>query len=233
MKKRAMLEQAENLGVNYGELALDAISGVSGIAKDIPVIGTAVSLFKAGKSFKDYLLMGKLSTFLEELEDQESIEEFVEKLSKDEHANELGQKIMLLLDSVYDEKKPILIARAFKGYLKGWINKPTLVKIFHSISLIDIPELEELDSVYGDDDLLKRMEKYDIFLPQSEELQHLALCGLMAFEFGHSDLHKDNEGAKGGFTTNYLGQIFYDVVIKTTQSSAFSPGLYVRTHEVL
>ena len=92
---------------------------------------------------------------------------------------------------------------------------------------LNVHMLKELEVVYGDKRVYEHLRSGN-YLPQSEELQHLVLCGLMSFDFGHSDFEDPERGmsAKGGFTVNYLGKIFYDIVICGSDSEFSSQGNY-------
>ena len=56
-----------DLADKIGEVALDSLLS-DGLLKDIPVIGTALSLFKAGNDVAAYFFAKKILAFMSEIE---------------------------------------------------------------------------------------------------------------------------------------------------------------------
>lgn len=82
LKSIAKSSNSHNLVDKVGETALDAVLD-DGVLKDIPIIGTALSLYKAGDSIRANLFAKKILAFLYEIEElsSEQRQQFIEKTS--------------------------------------------------------------------------------------------------------------------------------------------------------
>lgn len=119
-----------NISKELVEVGIDSMLK-DGILKDIPIIGTLGSVFKAGISIKDRYFIRKVLWFLCSLEDT-SLEERREFLVKHSNNSLLGEKLIFILDRLDDLEKPKLIANLFKKYMYNEIDYVT----FQRLSLI-------------------------------------------------------------------------------------------------
>jgi len=196
-----------------GEFALDAILN-DGLLKEVPVIGTLVGFAKAGRSIRDMLLLKKLLEFLRGVGRvaPEKRRAVLEEIKDPKKKARLGQNTLLLLDRIADIDKPRLMANAFRAFLERKINLGTLERLYHALDHLNVRLIGEMELVYGDDAAYRQLQEQAQYLPQSEERQQLALCGLMRFEFGSRDFPNPDR-TFGGYGTSVLGKIFYDVVV--------------------
>ena len=160
----------EKLTTDFGELALDHLSELDGIAKEVPIVGSIVKILRLGFTVKDILFLKKLRKFLWHLRDVplDKRTELIGKLERDsKYKMDVGGKIMLLLERVDDFEKPEIMANAFKAYLCDKISYFQLQKINFAIDHLFIGDIEEFKSFYHN-------PKH----PMDESThQNLALCG--------------------------------------------------------
>jgi len=159
-----------NISIDFSEIALDQLTKSDGVAKDIPIVGILVKLIKFGISVKDIIFLKKLNKFLWHMKDipHSKRVELIEKLENDSKYNEdVGAKIMLLLERADDFQKPAIMATAFKAYLYNEITTNQLQKINFGIDHLFINDIRDFISFFRD-------PKHP--MDQSTH-QNLALCG--------------------------------------------------------
>ena len=120
---------------DIGEIGIDSLLD-DGVLKDVPILGSVLAIGKTFGTVRDYYLAKKLMSFLGELSslpDKER-EKLIVKLEADSKYKEtIGAKIIDLLSRIDDERKPKLIANAFKLYLAGKIDYTELSRVNYSI----------------------------------------------------------------------------------------------------
>ncbi|HCH2593653.1 TPA: hypothetical protein NKS49_004528 [Vibrio parahaemolyticus] len=110
-----------------GETALDAVLD-DGVLKDIPIIGTAVSLYKAGDSIRANLFAKKILAFLNEIEDLslQQRQHFIEQnFTNVEDEEKVSEVILSFIDNADRAQSCTYLGRAFKLYALGYINQRT------------------------------------------------------------------------------------------------------------
>jgi len=145
--------ELEGLTTDLAEIAIDQLSDVEGIAKELPVVGSVIKVIKVGFSIKDILFLKKLGKLLWHLRDipYKKRVELVEKLENDsKYEADVGSKIMLLLERADDFEKPKIIANAFKAYLYNEIIYPQLQRINFGIDHLFIGDIDEFKLFYND-----------------------------------------------------------------------------------
>ncbi|MCB8817095.1 hypothetical protein [Desulfosporosinus shakirovi] len=114
-----------------------------GVLKEIPIIGTLSSIFKAGNSIRDIYFVRKILLFLCSLEDT-SLDERQELLSKHTNTSQLGEKLIFILDRLDDIEKPKLIANLFKRYMNNEVNYVSFQRLAFIIEKCFIEDLKFL-----------------------------------------------------------------------------------------
>jgi len=71
---RALIEtikspELESLVTDFSEIAVDQLSDIDGVLKDVPIFGSIIKVIKLGFSIKDIVFLKKLSRFLWHLRD--------------------------------------------------------------------------------------------------------------------------------------------------------------------
>lgn len=142
-----------NLSADLGEIAMDSALE-EGVLKDIPVVSSLRSLWKAGVAVRDHLFLKKLVQFLAELHDIPSDERqrMIERLENDEsYSQRVGEHIILLLDRLDHMRKPALLARAFRAYIKSEIGVQDLQRFLYVIDRVIYSDLTFLGAYLEDE----------------------------------------------------------------------------------
>jgi len=146
----------------------------SDLAKDIPIVGTAIKICTAIDNIRNRLYAAKLRAFISEHENipADKKESFRRKIAADsKQFDKLGENILLLLERTSDVEKPAYLASVFLAYLDGIIDRSTLRRLWEAIADAFVDDLT---------DLL-------IYVPQTqpaEFLRHLSKTGLTKIESG-------------------------------------------------
>jgi len=107
---------------SLSEVALDATMNES-LLRDIPVLGSIVSLARAGKAIQDYHYLNKIARFLSGLSEAnlEVREELVAHLEDADSKVRFSENVMLLIDKSDDVRKPEIMGRLWAACAKGEI----------------------------------------------------------------------------------------------------------------
>ena len=110
----------------FAEIGLDAIMN-DGILKDVPIVSTAVSLYKIGNSFKERHNIKKLIVFLNEfnngIENPKKRRAYREKFSaNDSFRNQQIEYLLVLIDRYISYDKPLMLAKLYLAYLDDLID---------------------------------------------------------------------------------------------------------------
>lgn len=121
----SLTEEVFGITGEYVELGLDALVE-DGLFKDIPIVSTAVAVYRIGKSIRERHLIAKLISFLDEINkgiaDGVKREEYREKFnSNDKFRNQELEYIMILTDRYISFDKPQMLAKLYLAYLDGKI----------------------------------------------------------------------------------------------------------------
>lgn len=105
----------------FAEIGLDAIMD-DGILKDVPILSTAIALYKIGGSIKERHNLKKLLTFLkginQGINDTTKRERYREKFQRNEKfRNQELEYLLVILDRYIDYDKPKLLAKLYLAYL--------------------------------------------------------------------------------------------------------------------
>lgn len=139
-------EPVGDLSKEYAEYGIDMLID-SDILKDIPLINTAVGLFRAVDSARDYIFTEKIIRFLTQFSDlsKKDREAMVDKLNEDDKfAGKAGERIIEIIDRMESEDKPELAAKFFKAFACGEINFSEFRRVLIALERIpafDIPSL--------------------------------------------------------------------------------------------
>ena len=110
---------------NYAEIGLDAVMD-DGILKDIPIVSTAIAIYKIGSSIKERHNLKKLLLFLNELNngivDEQKRKEYQRKFkSNEKFRNREIEYLLVLIDRYISYDKPQMLAKLYLAYLDGII----------------------------------------------------------------------------------------------------------------
>jgi hypothetical protein len=147
------------LFLEASERALDqALEGVldEELLSEIPLIRTLRALYRCGIGIRQFLFIRKIVRFLRELHSisEEDREAFASQLNADpEFRERVGESLILLLDQMDDLKKPELLGRAFRAYVRGEISFEVFRRMGIAIERCFLPDFDLLPQVGTIDDL--------------------------------------------------------------------------------
>ena len=121
----SLTEEVSGITGEYVELGLDALVE-DGLFKDIPIVSTAVAVYRIGKSIRERHHIAKLISFLNEINkgiaDKEKRQNYREKFtSNEEFRNKELEYILILIDRYISFDKPQMLAKLYLAYLDGKI----------------------------------------------------------------------------------------------------------------
>jgi len=121
--RNSLTEEVFSITGEYVELGLDALTE-DGLFKDIPIVSTAVAVYRIGKSIRERHHIAKLISFLNEINkgiaDEEKREQYREKFNSNEKfRNQELEYILILIDRYISFDKPQMLAKLYLAYLDG------------------------------------------------------------------------------------------------------------------
>lgn len=156
------------------EAGLDSIFK-DNLVKDIPILSTAISLYKITDSLKDRHNLKKMLIFLDEINrkivSEEKRLEYCEKFKNNTtFKNQEIEYLLVLLDRYISYDKPQLLAKIYMAYLDNILTWEEVIRY-----------AEVLDQlIYGDIDMLKRGTQCDVNAEKvPDSLIRLTSLGLM------------------------------------------------------
>ena len=117
----SLTEEVSGIAGEYVELGLDALVE-DGLFKDIPIVSTAVAVYRIGKSIRERHHIAKLISFLNEfnkgIADEEKRAKYRQKfISNEAFRNQELEYILLLTDRYISFDKPQMLAKLYLSYL--------------------------------------------------------------------------------------------------------------------
>ncbi len=139
-------ENLQSVAVDLAEIGIDSLLE-SGVGKDIPVIGSLLSLYKAGRSVRQQLFIRKVLNFLRGVstatsQEREKLAE--ELISHHGSATQAGAAVILLLDRLDELSKPALVARLFVACAKGAITVDEVLRYSAYVDRMYIGDIRAL-----------------------------------------------------------------------------------------
>jgi hypothetical protein len=139
-------QDAKDLATEYAEVGLDTFLD-AGIARDIPLVGTLVGLAKIGMTVHDRLFAKKILDLLTGLADLavEERQALIARLEGDpKYGRKVGEHLVDLIDRIESHRKPAMVARVFKAYLRGEVDADMLHRLCGAVERVpgyEIPRL--------------------------------------------------------------------------------------------
>lgn len=138
--------------LEMGELAVDMIT-TTDVVKEFPVVGSAFKAVKAMDDVRSHLLARKIDRFLSEPNLVTTVAARRARgriVEDDDHARQVGETLLMVLDKVTDFDKPVLLAKVYAGYLDGAVERDMLLLIVHAIDISSSVDLQRfIDEVLG------------------------------------------------------------------------------------
>lgn len=120
----------ENINIDVAEIAIDSVLS-DGLLKDLPIVGTLVSLSKLGANIHDKLFLKKILSFLYGLkdvsaEDRSKIIKEIDESKK--YRIKVGEKLLYIIDKCDDYEISELVSVVFKYFIEGNISYKEFLK---------------------------------------------------------------------------------------------------------
>lgn len=134
----------QSVTIDLAETLSDAFLE-DGILKDIPIIGTLISLGKTGMRIRDRLFLKKIIYFMSELKDISSKERqaIITKIdSSESYKTKVGEKLLYIIDKCDDHEKSQLMGKLFKALLEEKIDYDSFIRCSLVIQRAMIDDLE-------------------------------------------------------------------------------------------
>lgn len=117
----SLTEEVSGIAGEYAEIGLDALVE-DGFFKDIPIVSTAVAVYRIGKSLRERHHIAKLISFLNEINkgiaNEEKRQNYREKFTANEkYRNQELEYILILIDRYIGFDKPAMLAKLYLAYL--------------------------------------------------------------------------------------------------------------------
>jgi hypothetical protein len=111
---------------DIAEVGLDAVLD-DGLLKDIPIISTAVSLFKIGKTIHDRVYVKQLGVFIDEIRKhtvtEEKRQKYINKIKENEaFRNKELEYLLTIIVRYVGYEKPRMLAKTYRAYLEERIS---------------------------------------------------------------------------------------------------------------
>jgi len=181
--------QSRELGQLTGDISEAAIDSIlkDGLLKEVPIIGTIVSLFKIGVSFRERHYLKKIYKFLYQLKDisQKDREEFNKSIrAESKSTTDFFEKLLYLVDRLDDTEKAEIVGKLFGNLITEKIKTDDFLRLTSIVDKAYIGDLKYMNFRYGDDKKMINDERSQYFQSINESMikDSLVNSGLMTFE---------------------------------------------------
>lgn len=133
-----------------GEVAIDSLID-SGVLRDIPIIGTAISIYKAGNEIAAHIFAKKIASFLSEVEKIPTKErqDFFEGLPEPEGEESIGEALLLILEKVDSYTLAKMLGKAFRLLAEGQLSKQSYEIYVHAIKQLNPYLISQIRQFYA------------------------------------------------------------------------------------
>jgi hypothetical protein len=139
-----------DLADKLGEVALDSLLS-DGVLKEIPIVGTALTMLKAGNDIAAFFFAKKVIQFLVEVEKipQESRTKFFEERCGEDDQGHLGEITLMLLEKIDHPALSKMLGRAFAMMVNGDTTRQTFELHAYVIKNLNSYLIRQLQQFYG------------------------------------------------------------------------------------
>ncbi|MBO0937858.1 hypothetical protein J2I47_14970 [Fibrella sp. HMF5335] len=155
-KEKSKLRDSNSSSDPLMELIADSLEVIAdsqmkeGILKDLPIAGSFFKVYNVFSGIKDRIFFRKLNYFISELESiptEDKIKFWASYEGNETEKQKLGEKIIIYLDRYDTFDKAILMANAFRAYIKNQIQKPDFLDLIVFIEYVQVHHLETITSI--------------------------------------------------------------------------------------
>lgn len=130
---------------DYGDTGLEELAKIfdKEILVEIPYVSTIVNIATFGSKIKQYFFAKNLIKFLLQLESipLEEREDFIKKLENSKESKKVGDNLILIIDSLDDDEKAVILGKLFKRTIEGKITIDTFHRLAIGIKNIYLEDL--------------------------------------------------------------------------------------------
>lgn len=197
-----------SLSKDLGETAIDSLLD-NGIFKDVPFIGTGMSVVKLIKSVSDRILLTKIIHFINHLnlKNQGEIDGFKEKYFKDSDYSKIGSKVLLILERADNATKIEWLAKSLRLFVDKDLNKQKFLRISSIINSAYTEDVQQIKIFDQRDKITSQNDLIETYI-----LDHLFSIGLLE---SHGFDGGNIEGLNSGtiYALNNFGKIMKEKII--------------------
>ncbi len=189
-----------SIATDLGEVALDSFL-IDGIAKDIPILGSLVGLYKSGVNIKEYIFRKKIEGLINNISkiSADELSSFNAQFDNEpDYRVRVAEHLTIIIDRLDDLEKTKLLAKAFSGFVKSKINFEQFRRIARAIERCMIEDLKEVHNFERANDA------------HSEITYELAASGLI--QLVQLPLTASTE-AGGTYKITEFGELFVQIVL--------------------
>lgn len=190
----------------FGEVALDSLLK-EGALREIPVIGTAITLLKAGNDIAAYFFAKKIVAFLGEVEtiSQEKRTEFLSNNCSDEvEVEKVGEATLMLLERMDHPTLAALLGRAFRLMVNETISLQTFEIYSYIIRDLNPYLIRQIDQFYQCEGIMT------IDAPAAIQLANYGLISVHVIP----NYSGNSKMMARSYERTKFGEFFYNKVIK-------------------
>lgn len=197
-----------SLTSGLSEVALDSLLS-GGLFKDIPIIGSVISVCNLTRTAVDTLLLIRILKFIEALDvkSQKEIDELKEKYFKNEDYPRIGYKLLFSLEKIDDAVKIGWLAKTFRIFLDKKISQASFLRISTIINTAFVDDVEFLTKIKEKERITSTNELMDSYV--LDHLYSIGLLGNIGIDGG--DVSGNNSG--NIFCLNEFGEIFVNELL--------------------
>ncbi len=199
-----------SLTSGIGESVIDSVLS-DGLFKDIPILGSLVSIVKLTSNISDRIFLKKLLTFFNalELKSQEEVDSLKQKILKEKDPKRIGSKILYAINLIDDDVKLKWLSKVFVKYIDKKISKHEFLTLTSIINQIYSSNADGI-KVFKQREVITSQNK----LIKGSTLEHLFSVGLLS-NVGFDEGGASEESDRGSrYCLNEYGIIFMDILDK-------------------
>lgn len=135
-----------SIATDWGEVAIDSVMN-DGVAKDIPILGSLINLYKSSVNIKEHIFHKKIEGLIDNISDitEEELASFNSQFDYDpEFRVRVAEHLTIIIDRLDDLEKTKMLAKAFSGFVKRKINFGQFRRIARAIERCMIEDLKEV-----------------------------------------------------------------------------------------
>lgn len=106
------------------------------LIKNIPILNTLHSILKIGANIREQIFLKKIMKFIFQLKDipLKNRESFIKDLCDNDNQNEIGEKIITIIDRLDDSDKASFLGKLFKAHIEGKFDSHTFLRLSYIIN---------------------------------------------------------------------------------------------------